>query len=182
MEEGYKVYLQTNISFLVSRRRWITVRDKLADYWSDKAKNSHHKDTILIIDDSQDQQVIMQYILRRKFQRMVIVSVYTTEQAKSYLKYCQAEHLQLPKVILLDLYLPKREDGWQLLRFFRNHSGCSKIPVIVMSYSHDQRDAEEAHYWGANGFLTKPRYGQEWSNLFQELGKGFGFDLTHATV
>jgi two-component system response regulator len=59
------------------------------------------------------------------------------------------------KLIILDLNLPK-VDGMDILKFLKKNSKYSKIPVIVLSTSSDQKTIDEAYKNGANGYFVKP--------------------------
>lgn len=61
----------------------------------------------------------------------------------------------LPVFILLDLRLPKIS-GLEVLRELKKHSTYSRIPVIVLTTSAEDRDVEEAYKLGCNSYILKP--------------------------
>jgi len=60
-----------------------------------------------------------------------------------------------PKVVLLDLKLPK-VDGLEVLRVIRGDERMRGLPVVVMTSSNEQRDLIESYDLGANSYLVKP--------------------------
>jgi two-component system response regulator len=65
------------------------------------------------------------------------------------------DRLQLPKLVLLDLKMP-RLDGLDVLRELKKDPQTRAIPVVVMTSSNEPRDLKECYWLGVNGFITKP--------------------------
>jgi two-component system response regulator len=60
-----------------------------------------------------------------------------------------------PKVVLLDLKLPKI-DGLEVLRRMRQDPRTRHVPVVVLTSSYDERDVIESYNVGANSYIVKP--------------------------
>ena len=58
-------------------------------------------------------------------------------------------------MILIDLNLPKI-CGMDVVRFLKNESAYSRIPLVVMSTSSDKNTIDEAYENGVERFVTKP--------------------------
>ena len=58
-------------------------------------------------------------------------------------------------MILIDLNLPKI-CGMDVVRFLKNQSAYSRIPLVVMSTSSDKNTIDEAYENGVERFVTKP--------------------------
>jgi CheY-like chemotaxis protein len=75
------------------------------------------------------------------------------EEAVGYIKKWD-EGLPLPKVILLDLKLPKI-GGLQVLKTIKLHSIYQHIPIVVLTSSSEERDVYTAYEYGANSYIVK---------------------------
>ena len=61
----------------------------------------------------------------------------------------------IPKVILLDLKLP-RVDGLEVLKAVKSDDRTKVIPVIVLTSSHEEKDIVESYRLGVNSYIVKP--------------------------
>ncbi|MHB8629934.1 MAG: response regulator [Aggregatilineales bacterium] len=74
-----------------------------------------------------------------------------------------------PKVILLDLKLPK-VDGLEVLRRVKSDPDTRTIPVVVMTSSREERDLVKAYDLGVNSYIVKPVDFEQFTVSMQELG------------
>lgn len=65
---------------------------------------------------------------------------------------CRIDHL--PKVILLDINLP-RLDGFEVLKRLRANPLTHCLPVVILSSSREERDLERSYQLGANSYIQK---------------------------
>src|SRR6266536_1030335 len=65
----------------------------------------------------------------------------------------QGEHA--PKVVLLDLKLPK-VDGHEVLRRLKAEPRSQPIPVVMLTASREERDVVESYHLGCNSYIVKP--------------------------
>ena len=76
---------------------------------------------------------------------------------------------QLPKVILLDLKLPK-VNGIEVLRELRANERMKCIPVVILTSSREERDINEAYNLGANSYVVKPMNFQSYLDVIGNMG------------
>ena len=74
-----------------------------------------------------------------------------------------------PKVILLDLKLPK-VDGLEVLRRVKSDPRTSRIPVVVLTSSKEQKDVVESYKLGVNSYLVKPVEVAAFSGVIAQIG------------
>ena len=74
-----------------------------------------------------------------------------------------------PKVILLDLKLPK-VNGIEVLQKLKADERTKNIPVGVLTSSKEDRDIKDAYALGVNSYVTKPIKFDEFAKVVAELG------------
>jgi CheY-like chemotaxis protein len=84
-------------------------------------------------------------------------------------KFSERQVANGPKVILLDLRLPK-VDGMEVLRRVKSDERTRKIPVVVLTSSKEDRDVAESYQYGVNSYISKPVEFDEFAKTVSELG------------
>ena len=74
-----------------------------------------------------------------------------------------------PKVVLLDLKLPKI-DGMEVLRRIKSDPRTKTIPVAVLTSSKEQKDVVESYQLGVNSYIVKPVNFERFAAAVQDLG------------
>jgi two-component system response regulator len=70
-------------------------------------------------------------------------------------KFSERDIADAPKVVLLDLKLP-RIDGLEVLTAMRADARTQTIPVVVVTSSAEDPDVKKAYQLGANSYVIKP--------------------------
>jgi CheY-like chemotaxis protein len=74
-----------------------------------------------------------------------------------------------PKVILLDLKLPK-VDGIEVLRQAKADPRTKMIPIVVLTSSTQDKDIVESYQLGVNSYIAKPVDFQQFTESVNHLG------------
>ncbi len=74
-----------------------------------------------------------------------------------------------PKVVLLDLKLPK-VDGLEVLEQVRSDPRTKTIPVVVLTSSREERDIAESYNLGVNSYIVKPVDFEQFTEAVRQLG------------
>ena len=78
-----------------------------------------------------------------------------------------------PKVILLDLKLPK-VDGIEVLRRIKSDDRTKHTPVVMLTSSQEERDVLETYNLGVNSYIVKPVDFSNFVHAVSELGVYWG--------
>lgn len=77
--------------------------------------------------------------------------------------------LQNPRLILLDLKLPK-VDGLQVLKELKGNPATKAIPTILLTSSNEERDLVASYQLGVNSYIQKPVNFTEFQDVVRQLG------------
>jgi CheY-like chemotaxis protein len=114
---------------------------------------------ILIIEDDPDYAELILDELDTEDIKMEIVLMRDGQEAIDYFQESvvkwDGEAQSIIKLIILDLGLPK-VCGMDVLKFLKNDSRYSSIPVIILSANSDRETIKKAYENGANNYITKP--------------------------
>jgi CheY-like chemotaxis protein len=119
----------------------------------------NEKQTILLVDDSDDDLVLMKHACQTAHFKASVKTVTNGEEAIAYLRgdgtFSNRDKFPLPTVMLLDLNMPK-VDGFDVLTWVRTQPVLKRLTIIVLSASGRSEDVERAFDLGANSYLVKP--------------------------
>lgn len=125
---------------------------------------------VLLVEDKDDHYLLIERAMKEYLPEVSLVRVSTPVEALSLLDDWCTQEWEMPKLILQDLYLPTREDGWHLLGKIKSMPAPgNQIPVIILSSSDYREDIEEVYQRGGTSYLVKPVSFMEWQAYFQEL-------------
>jgi CheY-like chemotaxis protein len=114
---------------------------------------------ILLVEDSPQEAELTIRALKKRTLANHFVHVHDGQEALDFIfnrgRYDGTETYEMPKVVLLDLKLPKL-DGLEVLRQLRADERTRLVPVVVLTSSREDRDVVEAYQLGANSYIVKP--------------------------
>jgi two-component system, response regulator len=121
-------------------------------------QTNHEIDILLVEDNPNDAELAMRAFRKNKLANNVI-RVCDGEEALDYIfargSFNYRNRLNIPKLILLDLKLPK-VDGLEVLKIIKTDAVTKLIPVVVLTSSHEENDMVESYRLGVNSYIVKP--------------------------
>jgi CheY-like chemotaxis protein len=113
---------------------------------------------ILLVEDNDNDAELTTRALRKNKLANNLVRVADGAEALDFL-FCRGKHEGAghtkPKVVLLDLHLPKI-DGIEVLRQIRAEQCTTCLPVVVLTSSREERDIIETYKLRVNSYIVKP--------------------------
>ena len=114
---------------------------------------------ILLVEDNPNERDLMVRIFRKY---NIPMPMHVAENGKDALdfifgreSYKKRDRAMLPKVIFLDLKLPKM-DGLEVLKSIKTDDRTRHIPVVIVTSSQEETDVRNAYALGANSYVVKP--------------------------
>ncbi len=135
-------------------------------------ENLNEVEILLVEDNPHDAEMAMRALKKHNLANNVLV-VGDGEEALDFL-YARGpyENRQInnrPKIILLDLKLPK-VDGKEVLKVIKNDPEKKVIPVIVLTASREEKDVMESYQLGVNSYIVKPVEFDKFVDSVKEIG------------
>ena len=129
--------------------------------------------TILLAEDDPNDAKLVGIALQRSISGIPVFLVNDGCQLISYLKgegrYADRRTYPFPDLVLLDLKMP-RMDGFEVLRWLRQQPILKRLPVIVLTNSSRECDADLAYEVGANSYVVKPTHFEDLVKTMQIVG------------
>lgn len=84
-------------------------------------------------------------------------------------QYANRNINNIPKVILLDLKMPK-VNGLEVLQRIKSEPHTKMIPVVILTSSAEDPDIKRSYELGANSYIVKPVDFNNFAKIISELG------------
>jgi two-component system, response regulator len=129
--------------------------------------------SILLVEDNLSDIELTKRAFERSQLLNPLVIVRDGQEALDYL-LCEGEYqgrdtTEMPALILLDIKLPKK-DGLQVLRTIRQHPMTSRILVVMLTSSIEEKDIADSYDFGANSYIRKPVDFIEFTEVLNAIG------------
>ena len=125
---------------------------------------------VLVEDSDEDAELTLRALKRRNFANTVHRIVDGAEALDYFFEHDEKGSAKaLPRVVLLDLKLPK-VNGLEVLRRLKGDDRTRSVPVVVLTSSKEDRDLEEAYRRGANSYIVKPVEFDRFMQSIETLG------------
>ena len=128
---------------------------------------------ILLVEDNPDDVELTLHALRREKLANSIHVARDGEEALEFLfsngKHSDRTSQPLPKLILLDLKLPKL-DGMEVLKRLKDDARTKTIPVVILTASKEERDLVSSYNLGVNSYIQKPVDFDQFCEIVKTVG------------
>ncbi|WP_290583775.1 response regulator [Ketobacter sp.] len=130
--------------------------------------------TILLVEDNPDDELLALRALKKSNVPNTVVVTRDGQEALDYIfgegKFQGRDVRVLPKVVFLDLKLPKL-DGLEVLRKIREDKRTKGLPVVLLTSSDEVQDMQAGYDIGVNSYINKPVDFDEFVSQVKLLGQ-----------
>jgi len=134
---------------------------------------NEHRETILLVEDNPDDVELLLRALHKNNIANDITITRDGAEALDYLfatgKFADRDANETPRIILLDLKLPKL-NGLQVLERIRADERTVLTPVIILTSSKEEQDLISGYKSGANSYVRKPVDFNEFVDAVRQIG------------
>jgi two-component system response regulator len=135
--------------------------------------NEFNEVEILLVEDNMNDAELIIRSLRKVNLANHLVHVKDGAEALDFIfakgLYADREIANVPKVILLDIKMPK-VDGIEVLRQVRINPQTKSTPVVIMTSSKEEQDIVKSYKLGVNSFVVKPVNFSDFAKAVSQLG------------
>jgi len=128
---------------------------------------------ILIVEDNPDDAELAIRALRKQHLANQVIHLNDGAEALDFLfgtgQYADRDIALVPKVILLDLKMPK-VNGLEVLERIKAAQHTKMIPVVILTSSAEDPDVTKAYALGANSYIVKPVAFNNFAKIISDLG------------
>ncbi len=135
-------------------------------------REPHEVEILLVEDNPNDAELTLRALRQRNLANQVFVCRDGAEALDFFFSddtHSLRDIGVVPKVILLDLKLPK-VDGLEVLRRLKENERTKAIPVVVLTSSREEPDIAQAYRQGANSYIVKPVDFESFVRAVSDLG------------
>jgi two-component system response regulator len=121
-------------------------------------------DMLLVEDSAADAQLTLHALRNTRIANRIRV----VRDGAEALEYLFSAGVEIPKLVLLDLKLP-RVDGVDVLRAMRRNPRTRTMPVVILTSSQEERDIAQAYALGVNSYVVKPLDFEQFTSTVRQV-------------
>ena len=134
--------------------------------------NPEYTSEILLVEDSDDDAELVSSIIQKNNINSNVLRVKTGEEAIEFMfqrgKYASNENGNLPKVVLLDINLPKM-NGLDVLQRMKSNEKTEHLPVFVFTSSGSDYTVFQSYKLGVTSFIRKQTTYEEFEQALLQI-------------
>lgn len=134
---------------------------------------SNHEVEILIVEDNPNDAELTIRALKKQNLANNLIHLIDGAQALDFVfgtgEYSGRNISNVPKVILLDLKMPK-VNGLEVLEKIKSDPRTKTIPVVILTSSSEDPDIKKSYTLGANSYIVKPVEFENFAKTISDLG------------
>jgi two-component system response regulator len=127
---------------------------------------------LLVEDNMSDAELTIRELKKHKMANNLF-HVRDGEEALDFMfargKFSGRNKQQVPKVILLDIQMPK-VNGMEVLERIKSDDDVKATPVVILTSSKENPDIKKCYALGANSYIVKPVNFERFAEAIRSLG------------
>jgi len=135
--------------------------------------NQHRVDVLLVEDSDFDAELTIRELKKHNMSN----NLYHAKDGEEALEFIfsrgkfagQEDLMQRPKIILLDIQMPK-VNGIEVLEKLKEDARTRIIPVVILTSSKEDPDIQKCYALGANSYIVKPVNFESFAAAIKNLG------------
>lgn len=136
--------------------------------------------TVLLVEDDLNDIFLVKRAFKMASIQNPLQIVTDGQEALNYLrgegKYADRVTYPLPKLMVMDIKMPRRS-GFEVLEWIKSgHQRLRRIPVVIVSASDNPEDINRAYELGANAYMVKPMDFLAVEHLFESITHYWGLE------
>ena len=134
--------------------------------------NPNEVEVLLVEDNPNDEELTLRALKKNNLSNNVFV-VRDGQEALDFIfaegAFAGRNIQDAPKVVLLDLKLPK-VDGLEVLKAMKSDERTKTIPIVMLTSSQEEQDVLKSYKLGVNSYVVKPINFEGFVKAVSDLG------------
>ena len=142
--------------------------------------------TVLLVEDDLNDIFLVKRAFKMAHLPEPLQVVTDGQEAINYLKgegkYANRQGYPIPKLIVMDIKMPRRT-GFEVLEWVKGDGRpLRRIPIVIVSSSDNPDDINRAYELGANAYMVKPVNFKAVEHLFESITHYWGLECANPAL